>query len=282
MINSDSTRRGFLGGALTAAGLGAAAPTSAAPAADDLKLGVASYSLRQFQRGLAIKMMQRLNVPYICIKEFHLPYSSTPEEAARAAKEFARGGLKIVGGGVIYMQRDDDEDVRRYFEYAKSAGMPLIVGAPSQQSLPRVEKFVKQYNIPVAIHNHGPEDKQFPTPESVLKAIQGMDPRVGLCIDAGHTTRTGANLLDSIRAAGSRLLDFHIKDLKDLRDGKSQVPVGDGAMPVVDIFKLLKQMNFQGYVNLEYEIEADDPLLGMAKSFAYMRGVLAGLRGASS
>ena len=279
MSNSDSTRRGFLGGAMAAAGMGVAAPVPAPAAPDDLKLGVASYSLRQFQRGLAIKMMQRLNVEYICIKEFHLPYSSTPEELARGAKEFARGGLKIVGGGVIYMQRDDDEDIRRYFEYAKGAGMPLMVIAPSHQSLPRVEKFVKQYNIPVAIHNHGPEDKQFPTPESVLKAIQGMDPRVGLCIDAGHTTRTGTNVLDSIRAGGSRLLDFHIKDLKNLMDGKSQVPVGDGAMPVVEIFKLLKKINFQGCVSLEYEIDADDPLLGMAKSFAYMRGVLAGLRG---
>jgi sugar phosphate isomerase/epimerase len=57
------------------------------------------------------------------------------------------------------------------------------------------------------------------------------------------------------------------------------VPVGDGAMPVVEIFKLLKQTNFRGCVNLEYEIDGDDPLLGMAKSFAYMRGVLAGLRG---
>jgi len=279
MTDFDSTRRGFLGGAVGAASLGMVGPAPAAPAAGELKLGVASYSLRQFQRGLAIKMMQRLNVPCICIKEFHLPYSSTPEELARGVKEFAKGGLKVVGGGVIYMQRDDDDDIRRYFDYAKAAGMPLMVIAPSHQSLPRVEKFVKQYNIPVAIHNHGPEDKEFPTPESVLKAIQGRDPRVGLCIDAGHTTRTGTNVLDSIRAAGSRLLDFHIKDLKDLRDGKTQVPVGDGAMPVVEIFKLLLQMNFQGYVNLEYEIEADDPLLGVAKSFSYMRGVLAGLRG---
>ena len=280
MTNIDSTRRGFLGGAVAAAAAGLTpAARAAAPAGEDLKLSVASYSLRMFQRPLAIKMTRQLEVEYICLKEFHLPYTSTPEELARAAKEFARAGLKIVGGGVVYMQRDDDDDIRRYFEYAKAAGMPMMVIGPSRQNLPRVEKFVKQYNIPVAIHNHGPEDKQFPTPESVLELIKGMDPRVGVCIDAGHTTRTGTNVLEAIRAAGARLLDFHIKDLKDLKDGKSQVPVGLGAMPVVEIFKLLKKMNYQGYVNLEYEIDAEDPLLGMAKSFAYMRGVLAGLRG---
>ncbi len=270
-------RREFL--TTTPALAAGAAAVPAAPAPDDLKLGVASYSLRQFQRGLAIKMIKQLNVEYVCIKEFHLPYSSTPEELARGVKDFARAGLKIVGGGVISLQKDEDADVQRCFDYAKASNMPLMVIAPSHQALPRIEKFVKQYNLPVALHNHGPEDKQFPTPESALKAIQGMDPRVGVCIDVGHTTRTGTDVLDSIRAAGSRLLDFHIKDLRDLRDGKTQVPVGDGAMPIVAMFKLLKQMNYQGHINLEYEIDGDDPLLGMAKSFAYMRGVLAGLKG---
>jgi len=279
MRQTESSRRGFLGGAMAAAGLGLPAGAPAAAAAEDIKLGVASYSVRQFQRGLAIQLIQKCNVEYVCIKEFHLPYSSTPQELARGVKEFAKAGLKIVGGGVIDLKSDNDADLRRLFDYAKACTMPLMVVSPSHQTVPRVERLVKEYGIPVAIHNHGPEDKEFPTPESVLKAIQGMDPRVGLCIDVGHTTRTGTNVLDSIRAAGSRLLDFHIKDLKDLRDGKTQVPVGDGAMPVVEIFKLLKQMNYRGYVNLEYEIDGDEPLLGMAKSFAYMRGVLAGLRG---
>jgi sugar phosphate isomerase/epimerase len=111
-----------------------------------------------------------------------------------------------------------------------------------------------------------------------LKAIQGLDPRVGVCIDVGHTTRTGVGAVESIQEAGPRLLDLHIKDLRDLRDRNSQCPVGDGAMPVVEIFKTLKKMSYQGCVNLEYEIDGDNPLPGMAKSFAYMRGVLAGLR----
>ncbi len=278
-MNLRTSRRGFLAGA--AAGLAAApgAVAQTAGAAGDIKLGIASYSLRMFQRPLAIKMAQRLGIPYINIKEVHLPYRSTPEEIARGAREFERAGLKIVGGGAVYMQKNDDEDIRRYFEYAKNAGMPLMVIGPTAETLPRIERFVKEYNIKVAIHNHGPEDKHFPSPEVALKAIEGMDPRVGVCIDVGHTSRTGTSPVESIRHAGSRLLDMHIKDLRDLHDGKSQVPVGDGAMPIVEIFKELKRMNYQGYVNLEYEIDADDPLLGMAKSFSYMKGVLAGLKG---
>jgi len=244
----------------------------------DVKLGVASYSLREFQRGLAIKIIQQLNVPNVSVKEYHLPYRSTPEELRQGAMEFEKAGIKIVGGGVIYMTKDDDEDIRRYFDYAKNCGMPLMVIGSTAKTLHRIEGFVKEYNIRVAIHNHGPEDEHFPSPEVALKAIQDMDPRVGVCIDVGHTVRTGTNPVDSIRAAGDRLLDMHIKDLRNPKDMNTQVPVGDGALPIVDIFKQLKAMKFQGCVNLEYEIDADNPLLGMAKSFSYMRGVLAGLR----
>jgi sugar phosphate isomerase/epimerase len=72
---------------------------------------------------------------------------------------------------------------------------------------------------------------------------------------------------------------MHMKDLKDLKVSSSQCDVGEGKMPIVAIFQQLKKMNYQGVVHLEYEINADNPLPGMQKSFSYMRGVLAGLRG---
>ena len=155
----------------------------------------------------------------------------------------------------------------------------MMVCAPAHATLAAVEKLVKEYNIKAAIHNHGPEDKEFPDPKSVLDAVKGMDPRMGLCIDIGHTSRTGANFVEWIEKAGPRLLDVHVKDLTDPMVARSQVPVGDGMLAIVPMFKLLKKMKYQGGVMLEYEIEAKNPFPGMQKSFAYMRGVLAGLRG---
>jgi sugar phosphate isomerase/epimerase len=274
----NTTRRGFLGGAV-AAGLAGGAAAEPPGRAGNLKLGVASYSLREFQRGLAIRMIRELNVHCVCIKEFHLRYRSTPEELRRGAAEFRRAGLTITGGGTVYLQKDDDSDIRQYFEYAKTCGMPMMVIGPAHQTLPRIEKFVKEYGIAVAIHNHGPEDKEFPTPAVALKAVEGMDPRVGLCIDVGHTARAGEDVVRSLQAVGARLLDVHIKDLRDLRQKGTDVPVGEGAMPIVAIFQALEKMNYQGCLHLEYEADADSPLMGMAKSLAYMRGVLAGLRG---
>lgn len=277
---STASRRSFLAasaGVIALSRSGAGATTGSEDG--DLKLGVASYSFREFSRALAIKDTKKLNVSYINIKDFHLPLTSTPEEVAKARQEFSKAGLTILGGGNISFQKDDEADIRSKFEYAKNAGMPVIVCAPTHETLPKMEKYVKEYNIKIAVHNHGPEDKHFPTPQSVLEVVKNMDPRCGLCIDVGHTARTGVDVVESIRLAGPRLHDMHVKDLAKMSDKDSQVAVGDGKMPIVGIFKELKKMGYQGGVMLEYEVEGDNPMPGMQKSFSYMRGVLAGLHG---
>jgi sugar phosphate isomerase/epimerase len=242
-----------------------------------IKLGVASYSLRNFPREKAIAMTNALGVRYINLKSMHLPYDASPAEIALARQQLAAAGLELVGGGMITFETDTDDGVRKYFDYAKAAGMPLMVSTCKAATLPRIEKFVKQYDIKVAIHNHGPEDPDFPSPYDVLKVVKGMDPRIGLCIDWGHTARTGTDVVRATADAGPRLLDMHAKDLRDLKVAESQCIVGEGKMPTAEIFRQLEKMKYPGYVNLEYEIEPDNPMPGMQQSFAYMRGVIAGL-----
>ena len=242
-----------------------------------IKLGVATYSLRELSRADAIAAVRALRAKYVNIKSFHLPYESTPEELAAGRRAFEDAGLTIVGGGVITLEKDDDDDIRTYFEYARAAGFPLMIIAPTPATMPRIERFVRQYGIGVAIHNHGPEDPYFPGPRDALRVIRNMDPRVGLCVDLGHTARTGVDVVQALAVSGERLLDIHAKDLKDLRDGESQCVVGEGAMPLPAIFRQLVAMGYKGSVDLEYEIDAKDPLPGMQRSFAYMRGLLRGL-----
>ena len=228
-------------------------------------------------------MTKELGTPYLNVKSFHLKLDSTPEQIAAARKEFADAGIITVGcGNVSFPDTDTDADIRSKFEYAKLAGFPLIVCAPTHTTLPKLEPFVKQYNIKIAVHNHGPEDKNFPTPQSVLAVVKNMDPRCGLCIDVGHTSRTGVNVVDSIAEAGPRLLDMHMKDLANPMVKESQVAVGDGKLPIRQIFAQLIKMKYHGSVNLEYEINGDDPMPGMQKSFAYMRKVLGELKSGKS
>jgi sugar phosphate isomerase/epimerase len=272
-----SNRRSFLGGLLAVSAARPATGT-ASTEGETLKLGVASYSFREFSRSLAIRMIQELRTPYLSVKEFHLLCRSTPEEIARAVADFDKAGLKILSGGVVGMQKNDDADLRRYFEYARAARMPMLIVAPSRETLPKIEKLVAEYDIKVAIHNHGPEDRRFPGSKDVLAVVKDMDPRVGLCIDVGHATRAGEYVPDAMLQAGSRLLDVHIKDQVASSGNNRGCVVGEGVLPIPAMFKALLKMNYQGGVMLEYEVDGDNPLPGMQRSFAYMRGVLAGLK----
>jgi len=286
MSNAPVPRREFLSasaGAMASVAMGAAVtpppqpPEPPHPPPTSLNLGVASYSLRNFPRDRAIEMVKALGTPYVNLKSVHLPFELSPEQLAAARREIEAAGLVIVGGGVITFDEDTDPGVEKYFAYAKAAGMPLIAIHTDPKLLSRIERFAKQYDIKVAIHNHGPEDKNFPSPYDALKHIRNMDRRVGLCIDIGHTVRTGTDVVRAIADAGPRLLDMHAKDLRDLTAKASQCIVGQGAIPIAAIFEQLETVGYPGYVNLEYEIDVDDPLPGMKQSFAYMRGALAGL-----
>ena len=277
----EVNRRELMGGALAV--LASRGALSAAPTTQEegaLKLGVASYSFRKLSRADAIKGMEALKCRYINIKEFHAPIKGTEAEWKQARTDFENAGIQILGVGNISMQKEDEGEIRRNFDYAKTLGAPVIVMAPTHKTVPMIEKFVKEYNIKAAIHNHGPEDKHFPAPADVLKAVKGMDERMGLCVDVGHTARTGTSPYEALKQAWSakRLHDIHMKDLGDLMNKDSQVAVGDGAMPVAQMFAFLTKAGYKGGVMLEYEIKADAPVPGMIQSFAFMWGVLAGLK----
>jgi len=287
-----TTRRGFLG-TTGIAGLAAFAPRPASaliePAPWGIKLGIATYTFRNFDRAQTIEYLKQIQTPWISVKDTdkQLSHKATPEQLAAARKEFDGAGLKVMSVGNVDMTKAKTiDDLRVIFEWAKAFGTPMMVCAPTHDNIRMVETLVKEYNIKIAIHNHGPEDHHFPTPESVLEVVRNLDPRCGLCLDVGHSARTGVDLVKAIGGAGSRLLDMHVKDLAFFQDRgdkqakESQVDVGDGIMPFPQIFKQLKKMNYQGCVNLEYEIHGDNPMPGVQRSMSYMRGVLAGLAAA--
>ena len=222
--------------------------------------------------------MKQLNVLDLNAKDVkdHLPMDPALEAAALA--DYAAAGIKLHAAGAIYFPKDDEADIRSKFEYCKRAGINVIVaGDPTPESLKWIEKFVKEYDIRIAIHNHGPEDKFFPSPFDVLKVVKDMDPRIGLCIDVGHAARANANLVEAIHATGARLYDMHVKDLTSFASRESQVAVGEGILPFREMFEALVKIDYKGFVDLEYEIHADDPMPGVIESFAFMRGVLDGM-----
>jgi sugar phosphate isomerase/epimerase len=273
---ANLNRRNFLTGAAALAGLPAAlAVTTEEHHWDDVKLGVATYSLREFSRAEAIEILKALGVGYVNIKSMHMPYEASVDELKAAQAEYQAAGLEIVAGGNISLKGDEAE-TKTLLTYAKNAGFPTVVCAPTHDNLGVIEKYAKQLGLKIAIHNHGPEDKLYPTAASVIERVKNMDPCMGLCYDVGHASRSGEDVIEGIEMAGARLHDMHIKDLSEFDSSRRQVEVGKGKIPVAEIFKTLKKTKYPGYVNLEYEINAKAPQQGMAESFSYMRGVLDG------
>jgi inosose dehydratase len=239
-----------------------------------LKLGIASYSLRKFPLQQAIAMTRQAGLNYITLKDVHLSFKSSPAELAAARKQIEAAGLTLMGGGVIYINNKEAE-ARTFFEYAKQAGMPTIVCSPDPEALGLVEKLAEEYDTRIAIHNHGPGDKRYPSPLDVLRLVQDRSLRMGICIDVGHTVRLGEDPVEVIQKCATRLYDFHIKDVSTATAKGAPVQVGRGVIDIVAVLKTLARLQFKYHVALEYEADADAPLAGIAESVGYMRGVLA-------
>ncbi len=266
---------GAAGAAAAMAFPSAASSAQADPKKVPFQLGLASYTTRKFTLEQTIQMSVRLDLKNVCLKSFHLPMDSTPEQCAAAAEKCKEAGLNLYGGGVISMKTE--ADVNQAFDYAKAAGMSVIVGVPYPDVLPLVDSKVKEYNIKVAIHNHGPGDKMYPTPEAAIERVKKLDKRIGLCIDIGHTVRIGADPIEDVVRFADRLHDLHVKDVSaPAKEGKT-LEIGRGMIDIPAFLQALIGSGYSGIASFEYEKDPDDPFPGLAESVGYVRGVLAAI-----
>lgn len=288
-MQTDATRRTFLktagilaGTALTGAtGCAVAAENTAppqpaaAPAAKEayaIRLGLASYSTRKLTLDKTIEVAKRLGLTCISLKDMHLPRNVSLETTAQTAQKVRDAGLDLYAGGVIYM--NSEAEVNQAFDYAKAAGFRMIIGVPRHEFLDLVEDKIKTYNIAVAIHNHGPEDKLYPTAESAYEKIKNRDKRFGLCVDFGHTQRCGIRPADDVLQFADRLLDIHFKDVNQATAKGGTVEIGRGVIDIPAAIEALRKINYKGIASFEYEKDADDPTMGLAECVGYVRGVM--------
>jgi sugar phosphate isomerase/epimerase len=245
-----------------------------------LKVGVATYTLRELSIEEAIQAVQRVGLKYVSIKNVknHIDLSHSSEERKRRAQMFRDAGITPLSVGNVTMKKGEEE-IRLAFEFARDVGVSTIVCAPSQDAIPILDKMVKEYDIKVAIHNHGPEDKNgFPSPFDAMRAIDGFDKRIGLCIDVGHTARAGVDPAESIIKCQERLYDVHVKDISALGDKNTPIEAGRGILDSKSILAALLKIKYQGLVGFEYEKDGKDPVPGLAESIGYNKGLLAGMK----
>ena len=263
----------------TAASAGAPLPNSGTDRENGLRLGVASYSTRTMTLDETIAVLQLLRIRNTGLFKAHCDWQSATVDTCRAVGAKLRAaGLTLTGSGVVNLPNDEAK-LRQAFENVRAAEMATMVCKPEIAALPLIDKLVKEYDQKLAIHNHGPEDKVFPTPESAFEAVKSFDSRIGLCIDIGHTARAGVDPVEGIKKYASRLYDLHLKDSIAIVGAMKDIPteVGTGRLNIRGVLSALKQINYPGVVAFEYEKVASNPVTGLAESIGYVRGMLAAM-----
>lgn len=252
---------------------GATPKTFVADGKEPLPVGIAGYTFAKFDLDGSIAMMKRLGVHYLSVKEIHLPLNSSQEVIDAALAKYKAADIQVYTVGVIYMKTK--EAVDQAFAYAKKCGVPMIVGVPSYDLLDYAEQKVKEYDIKLAIHNHGPEDALYPGPRDVYDRIRQRDPRMGLCIDIGHAVRAGTAVDKAVKEYKDRLFDLHIKDVSiAAKEGKA-VEVGRGVIDFPALVRSLNRVGYKGVCSIEFEKDMTDPLAGIAESIGFFKGVMA-------
>jgi sugar phosphate isomerase/epimerase len=261
----------------------AQAATGKERSSSGFRLGIAGYTFLKFKLDQTLEMVKRVDVQYLCIKDFHLPLKSTDEQIAAFHEKCRSFGVTGYGVGPIYMGSETEVD--EAFAYAKRVGVKTVVGVPfkrngeqrvaSPELLKRINEKVQEYDFKYAIHNHGPDmPALFPSAESAMEMIASMDKRVGLCLDIGHQFRDGKDPIKALSDFADRIHDIHLKNVTSGDKGGRTVELPRGAIDLPAFVRALRKTNYRGVCSLEYEKDMDNPLAGIAECIGYFRGLV--------
>jgi sugar phosphate isomerase/epimerase len=255
--------------------LEASTPSPATPKVSKKKnpffLGMAGYTFVNFDLETTLKTLKRLDVKYLCIKDFHLPLNSTEEQIKAFHDKCASYGVSGYAVGPIYMR--SEAEINQAFAYAQKVGVRLIVGVPNYELLPYVNEKVKEYDFHYAIHLHGPDIALYPDATDIWDHTKDLDPRIGMCLDIGHDLRNGCDPVADLKKYHTRVFDIHVKDVTDSSKSGVSIEMGRGKIDFPAFVKTLREVNYTGLCSLEYEKDMKDPFLGIAESIGYFKAV---------
>lgn len=254
-----------------------AADVDSTSSSNKIKLGVATISLSKKPIAGVIAALKQLQIDSAALYKTHAPWADgTPDQCRAIVQQFTDAGLIVSSTGVVDFTTDEGV-ARMAFENVKAGGLKTMCARPIPEALPLVEKLAREYDIKIAIHNHGPTDL-YPTGDAAWKAVQPYDKRIGLCIDVGHAWRAGGDPAAEILQCRERLYQVHLKDTRGPKGtgtkDPSPVVMGHGDLDIKAILTALVQIQYEHRADFEYEEKAADQLPGLAESVGYVRGIL--------
>jgi inosose dehydratase len=266
-------------GIATAAMLSASPTITSTLAADAssrsrLKLGIQLYSLRGYSVDQALRHAKDLGFEQVEFFSGMLPLDASAEQIAAQRQRVAELGMSISAHGVNPFSKDAAAN-RKSFEFANALGIRNITADPDPDSFDNLNDLVQEFDIRIAIHNHGPNHR-YNKAVDVLHAIEGRDERIGACADLGHYIRSGERPTEVIRLLKGRLYGIHLKDFAEMKAETKGVVLGRGHLNVPDVFATLQQVQFpeDGALSLEYEENPENPISEIRECVAVAKKAL--------
>jgi len=281
-MSDQLTRRSFIQtGALGVAALSLSRFAKAADAKDPylgLKMGIQSYSLREFKVEAALAMTKELGLKYWESFPAHIPLGTLPKHIEAQKELLSKAGITLFSYGVLGFDANEMA-AREKFDFAKAMGILSISADPNpdKATFDLLDKLVAEYDIAIAIHNHGPGHR-YNKISDVEKVVKDRHAKIGACVDTGHYLRSDEDPVAAVQRLGKRVFGVHLKDVKSLPDGQKQFKIaGEGDLKVTELLKTLKGMNYNYCVAIEYEENAKNPMPDIEACLKHVRDCAAKL-----
>jgi len=277
MPSTNLSRRSFLAATAGAVALSPLARLATAASANNLNLGIQIYSLRNYKVAEPLQHTCDLGFKFVEFYPGMYPIASDAAAIDAMKKKLADLGLTISAHGVNRFTKDAAAN-RKMFEFAKAAGINTFGADPDPDSFASLEELVKEFDVRIAIHNHGPTHR-YNKAIDVLRAVEKYDPRIGACADLGHYIRSGERPVEVIRLLKGRLYGIHLKDFAEMQDKTKGVILGKGHMDVPAVMAALVAADFpaDGALSIEYEENPQNPLADIKACEQAARDAIAGL-----
>lgn len=274
MITRSSLLRAVaLGSLLVAAPLARHLP--AAPANSGPVLGLQTWTCRNMDFDQVVAFALKHGITQLQMIAKHMDPKAPREETLRKKAILDAKGLKVYTFGVNGTSMNKEEN-RKLFEFAKLMGIKVIIVEPKNLAeWDNLEELVKEYDIKLAIHNHG-TGTVYGDPATVKKVLAARDRRIGVCLDVGWVTGAGFDAAEVFRGYGDRVYDMHFKDkvVQTAADGKkvaTDTEIGKGQSNYAGLFAEIKRTKWSGVLAIETDSKAfaEDPnrLVAEARMF---------------
>jgi type 1 glutamine amidotransferase/sugar phosphate isomerase/epimerase len=243
------------------------------------KFGIEAYTFKnntffetiEKTRELGLQYVGGLNVQQVSDdipKNFD--YTLSDEEVLSIRNKLIAEGLSMLTY-YIFDIPGDEETVKKIFEFGRKLGVETFISEPKIEDLDLIEKYCVQYNIKLALHNHGKRlSPVYMYPEKIVELTKDRSPLIGAACDFGHWAKEGINPLEAIKTLGHRVMTMQVHDQSAINPEGHDVPWGTGVIKLNAIFEHLKKENIKPVMfGLEYSYNWDNSLPDIKKSIDY-------------